>query len=150
MSDIVSLNLDEAQDLLGHAAPRDLFGQLCTLIPQVTIVLRMGNRGAFVGNVESGAFHVQPPRHPVIDVTGGGNAFSGGFLAGLCNRPGDVVHAGRCAAAAAAIAIAQRGPPPVPPEPELLDQLYHATTIRPIGSPDLPIILSKEPDVPVR
>jgi sugar/nucleoside kinase (ribokinase family) len=47
----------------------------------------------------------------VVDVTGGGNAFCGGFLAGWCIRPGDLEHAGRCAAASAALAIAQIGLP---------------------------------------
>ena len=146
--DIVSLNLDEARELLGDGrGPVDLFGALCALAPSV-MILRMGSRGAFVGCAGGEWLHIAPPPHPVIDPTGGGNAFTGGFLAGLCQRPGDLHHAGRCAATAAACAIAQRGPPP-PPERALLDRLYKATVVRNFGPADPDPPICQEPHVPV-
>ena len=47
----------------------------------------------------------------MVDVTGGGNSFRGGFLAGSCQKPGDLEHAAGCGAAAAAICIARYGLP---------------------------------------
>ncbi|GEM_PF-1211480 len=147
-ADVVSLNLDEARDLLGQGAPNDLFARLCTLSPAI-VILRMGDRGALAGSAAIPPVHIKPPPHQVVDVTGGGNAFSGGFLAGLCARPGDIEHAGRCAAAAAACAIAQRGPP-APPDRALLHQLYATTMIRSVGSDDHSSFKSQEADVTIR
>lgn len=134
-SDIVSINLDEAQDLLGEATPQQLFAGLSGLSCAI-MILRMGSQGAYVGSPQCEPLHILPPPHQVVDVTGGGNAFGGGFLAGLSERPGDIRHAARCAAAAAACAIAQRGAPS-PPPPALLDRLYRTTMIRVAGAPDV-------------
>ena len=69
----------------------------------------MGADGAFVATPDR-RLRVTPPPVPVVDVTGGGNAFCGGFLAGWLLRPGDAEHAARCAAASAAHALGQFGP----------------------------------------
>lgn len=106
--DIVSLNREEGQRLLGLDAPRDMVERLLDWGAPV-VVLRMGAEGALIGR-RGEVLRLRPPASPVRDVTGGGNAFCGGFLAGWCERPGDLVHAGRCAAAAAARALAQFGP----------------------------------------
>ena len=73
------------------------------------VVLRMGKDGALVSDPIS-RLHVRPPHAPVVDVTGAGNAFCGGFLAGWISG-GSIEHASRMAAAAAAKTIAQYGPP---------------------------------------
>jgi sugar/nucleoside kinase (ribokinase family) len=49
---------------------------------------------------------------PVVDPTGGGNAYSGAFLAAYAST-GDVPSSARAAAAAASRVIAQYGAPPV-------------------------------------
>lgn len=108
--DAVSLNLAEAADLFGAAPPEQLARKIADSGAKL-VALRMGAEGALLTQGND-LLHVHPPRHPVVDVTGGGNAFSGGLLAGLCRHPRDLAQAGRCAAAAAACIIAQRGLPP--------------------------------------
>ncbi len=107
--DIVSLNLMEGHSLLGSHDPLIQSRQLLDSGAR-TVIIRMGADGALISTPLQ-SLRLTPPHSRVIDVTGGGNAFCGGFLAGWCLRPGDLEHAGRCAAASAALAIAQIGLP---------------------------------------
>jgi len=108
--DIVSVNQAEGERLLGSRDPlvqtKDFLGAGAHVV-----IVRMGADGALISS-RAGSVRLIPPRTPVIDVTGGGNAFCGGFLAGWCMKPGDLEHASRCAAGSAALAIAQVGLPP--------------------------------------
>jgi sugar/nucleoside kinase (ribokinase family) len=108
--DIVSLNQAEGHGLLGSRDPVVQTRRLLDSGARI-VIIRRGADGAVISSAKQ-SLQLTPPQAPVIDVTGGGNAFSGGFLAGWCIRPGDLEHAGRCAAAAAALAIAQVGLPP--------------------------------------
>lgn len=108
MVDIFSFNLNEAGSLLPDALPEDVVRAVLDAGAGVA-VLRMGAEGALVGT-PSGLQRVQPPVSNVVDVTGGGNAFCGGFLAGWIAGGGNVEIASRKAAASAAHALAQFGP----------------------------------------
>jgi ribokinase len=110
--DVFSLNLSEARAILGPMSPRTTVKRLRDAGGRI-IVLRMGREGSLVCNGDQ-FLHVVPPPSVVKDVTGGGNAFCGGFLAGLCLRPSDLEQAARCAAASAASCIAQHGLPGAP------------------------------------
>jgi len=106
--DLFSLNLSEARSLFGDIAP----DAMCDAILATgikAVVLRMGAEGALVATSEK-RLKVTPPPSEVVDVTGGGNAFCGGFLAGWLLHPGDPEFAARCAAAGAAHALGQYGP----------------------------------------
>lgn len=106
--DLFSANLQEARLLFGDIAP----ARMCDAVLEAgaaAMVLRMGADGALVATADR-RFRVVPPRSPVVDVTGGGNAFCGGFLAGWLLRPGEAEFAARCAAASAAHALGQFGP----------------------------------------
>jgi sugar/nucleoside kinase (ribokinase family) len=107
--DIVSMNLAEGQGLLGSRDPA-VQSRLLLEGGAHTVIIRMGADGALISR-RSQSLRMTPPRTPVVDVTGGGNAFCGGFLAGWSIRPGDLEYAGRCAAASAALSIAQIGLP---------------------------------------
>lgn len=74
------------------------------------VLLRMSEYGAVAGNA-SGIWHIPAVFTHVVDVTGGGNSSTGGFLAGFCESGGDVEMAGRCAAASASFIIEQFGQP---------------------------------------
>lgn len=106
--DIFSCNLAEATRLFGAISPE----RMCDAMLAAGLsaaVLRMGAEGALIAT-PSERLHVTPPPSAVVDVTGGGNAFSGGFLAGWLAHRGDVRFAARAGAAGAALAIAQYGP----------------------------------------
>jgi sugar/nucleoside kinase (ribokinase family) len=108
MIDIVSCNLAEARSLFGPMPPEEMLDRL--LEPGVAaVILRMGGDGALIATPQL-RFRLTPPPSPVIDVTGGGNAFSGAFLAGWLASSGNAVDAARRAAAGAAHALAQFGP----------------------------------------
>lgn len=82
--DIISPNLAEAQAVYGDLPPDDLLNALFEDGAHI-IALRMGEKGALVGNRanserhHSGAYPVQK----VIDQTGAGNSYCGGFLQGV-------------------------------------------------------------------
>ncbi|WP_423065076.1 carbohydrate kinase family protein [Devosia sp. CN2-171] len=106
--DIFSCNLSEARSLFGDIDP----ALMCDAILAAgakAVVLRMGGDGAMIATPHQ-RFCVTPPSTEVVDVTGGGNAFCGGFLAGWLLRSGDPEFAARCAAAGAAHALGQFGP----------------------------------------
>ena len=107
--DILSINRTEALRLYATGAVEDALLAAHADGARI-VVLRMGGEGAVAYD---GVQFVHIPAAPavVVDVTGGGNAFSGGFLAGYCESGGDLVTAGRCAAVSAAYAIEQYGPP---------------------------------------
>jgi sugar/nucleoside kinase (ribokinase family) len=123
--DIFSLTLWEAQDLLGTHEPQEIVSQLLIAGANI-ILLRMGAAGALIAN-RSSRLRLHPPASRVVDVTGAGNSFCGGFLAGWCHTH-DLEWAARAAAAAAAQTIAAFGPPERI-ERETLDALAEATVI---------------------
>ncbi|MBM7044749.1 carbohydrate kinase family protein [Rhizobium lusitanum] len=108
--DIFSLNLAEGCSLLGEAlSPREIAAELVNAGARV-VVLRMGAQGALIATSDH-RLTVRPPNYQVVDVTGGGNAFCGGFLSGWALKPGDLEHAARTGAASAALCIGQYGLP---------------------------------------
>jgi sugar/nucleoside kinase (ribokinase family) len=108
--DIFSLNLAEGGSLLGEAlSPREIATELVKAGAGV-VVLRMGAQGALIATSDHRLI-VRPPNYRVVDVTGGGNGFCGGFLAGWLLKPGDLEHAARAGAASAALCIGQYGLP---------------------------------------
>lgn len=79
------------------------------------VALRMGAAGSLVGTAEGEYYHVPAvPPTAVIDVTGAGNAYCGGFLLGL-GRGEKIEHAAARAAVSASFAIEQFGPPSINP-----------------------------------
>jgi sugar/nucleoside kinase (ribokinase family) len=132
--DIVSLNQAEAFSLFGDRDPVVQTRELLKGGARV-VVVRMGANGALISTPKE-SVRVTPPRTRVTDVTGAGNAFCGGFLAGWCIKPGDIEYASRCAAGSAALAIAQIGLPPresLNSAPRLATRT-HVTRIAPIGA----------------
>lgn len=107
--DIVSLNVAEARALCALMELRAITRKLLAAGVGV-VVLRLGAEGTLVADNHA-AWHI--PSYPieVQDVTGAGNAFTGGFLVGYCQSGGDIRRAGSCGAAAASFMLEQFGPP---------------------------------------
>lgn len=106
--DVFSPNLLQAQRLTGLKDPRQVLAALLEAGVQVA-VLRMGEAGSLVAG--QGAPAVAVPAVPVsniVDVTGAGNAYCGGFLVGLAET-GDLARAGRYGAVSASFALEQFG-----------------------------------------
>lgn len=77
------------------------------------VVVRAGKEGCFVASLNRRkwlpAYHQDSSK--VIDPTGGGNGFLGGFAVGLVREGGDVVEAARWGSVAASLCIEQVGVP---------------------------------------
>ncbi len=73
----------ELADLVGYDNPSRALTDLSTL-PTPVIVIKMGAEGVLVWDKAKGTLHeVGVADGPVVDVTGAGDAFCGGFAAGL-------------------------------------------------------------------
>lgn len=104
--DAFSLNLDEARRIFGDHDETALVARLRDL-GAPTIFLRLGRRGS-IAITAAGAAFVPSVAVTAIDVTGGGNAYSGGALAALAAGD-DAVTAARKGTVSAALCVSQRG-----------------------------------------
>jgi len=97
---------DEAA--LHRLSPGELHA-LCRRFEVPTLIITLGSRGCFISSPEGS--HALPAHRGmrVVDTTGAGDAFCGGFAAGLVRHDGDVVAAARLGTAVAALSITKAG-----------------------------------------
>jgi len=107
--ELFSLNAAEGSRIFGTDDRLAMVDRLLEMGAR-NVLLRMGADGAIAANA-SGAWHAGAYRTKVVDVTGGGNSSTGGFLAGYCESGGDVRRALQCANASASFIIEQYGLP---------------------------------------
>ena len=111
-ADIFSPNLAEARSLTGEAAPDELARRLADTGARI-VTLRMGTDGSLIySKAQDTLLHVPAVPTTVVDPTGAGNAYCGGFLAGYI-QTGDVLTAARYGAIAASFLVEQVGLPSV-------------------------------------
>ncbi len=117
-ADIVSPNLHEAQTMYGIEDEIELVRRLLADGVQVA-ALRMGERGSLVARQGAGEAHYIPAVEvtELIDQTGAGNAYCGGFLVGWC-QTGDAALAGSYGAAAASFTLEYVGCASIPADRE--------------------------------
>jgi fructoselysine-6-P-deglycase FrlB-like protein/sugar/nucleoside kinase (ribokinase family) len=85
----------ELTDLVGYDDPRSALADLSSL-PTPVIVIKMGAEGVLVWNKAKGTVHeVGTASGQVVDETGAGDAFCGGFAAGLSLGYGPIEAAQR-------------------------------------------------------
>lgn len=106
--DIFSPNLTEARNITGYFDVEDVSRALLSYGAR-TIAIRMGADGSLVAD-RGGRSHNIPsiPPDELVDVTGAGNAYCGGFLVCLAET-GDLQRAGKCGAVSASFALEQYG-----------------------------------------
>ncbi len=116
-----------------HALDWDDLHALCRAFGVPTLIVTLGARGCFVS--EAGR-HLFIPAHAgvrVVDTTGAGDAFCGGFAAGLVRHRGVVVAAAHLGSAVAALSITKSGAAAaMPTRRELRDFLRNGAAVRPI------------------
>ncbi|RMG90228.1 MAG: hypothetical protein D6708_08760 [Candidatus Dadabacteria bacterium] len=112
--DVFSPNLEEAGALLEEDDPARLAARFLEMGAAV-VALRMGAAGSLVAQAKTGESW-RIPAYParVVDVTGAGNSYCGGFLVGYVTT-GDPLLAGRMAAVSASFTVEQFGLPPLSP-----------------------------------
>ncbi|KAL8700271.1 MAG: hypothetical protein Q9201_005542 [Fulgogasparrea decipioides] len=131
--DVISPNLDEFCSLFGISIDLEqpsgwsLLGQKCDDLLEsrngkfeLAVVVRLGSKGCYVAqpgrHSHLPAYHEQDAAHHVIDPTGGGNSFLGGFCIGYLQssqsrRAGRFEEAALYGTVAASFAIEQVGVP---------------------------------------
>jgi len=120
--DALSLNLEEARLLFAREDETELVRRLAAW-PVPCIFLRVGGRGSYV--IEHGGTTFVPSVSvDPVDVTGGGNAYSGAALVGLADGRGGLMAAAM-GAVAASVAIRQLGLPE-PRDPQLRIEAHRA------------------------
>ncbi|KAF2479544.1 Ribokinase-like protein [Neohortaea acidophila] len=125
--DIVSPNHEELASLFAYKQPETgevdrgaVEGQCQDLLARCSessrlnaVVVRAGKEGCFVARRKTKqwlpAYHQDSSN--VLDPTGGGNGFLGGFAVGLVRNEGDVIEAARWGSVAASFCIEQIGLP---------------------------------------
>lgn len=111
-----------------HALSRDELHGLCREFGVPTLIVTLGSKGCFVSEPHG---HLFLPAHrgiKVIDTTGAGDAFCGGFAAGLVRHRGDVAAAARLGNAVAALSITKPGAAHAMPTRRELERFLRKTS----------------------
>jgi ribokinase len=91
-----------------------------------TIIVTLGARGCFVSQSRG---HLFIPAHTglkVVDTTGAGDAFVGGFAAGLVRFDGNIASAARYGNAAAGLSVTKFGTAPSMPAQRAIARLLRS------------------------
>lgn len=88
---------------------------LCRTLEVPTVIVTLGARGCFVSRTEGFLFIPAYTGIEVVDTTGAGDAFVGGFAAGLVKFDGDIAEAARFGNAVAALSVTKFGTAPAMP-----------------------------------
>jgi ribokinase len=90
-----------------------------------TIIVTMGRAGCLV-STDAGWTAIAGHRVRAVDTTGAGDAFVGGFAAGLVRFGGDLLKAARFGNAAAALSVTRPGTAPSMPRRREIDRLLRS------------------------
>ncbi|ATC63485.1 ribokinase [Nibricoccus aquaticus] len=98
-----------------HALAPAALHALCRTLGPGTVIVTLGKKGCFVSQKSGHASIAAYTGIRVVDTTGAGDAFVGGFAAGLVKFEGDVLAAARFANAVAALSVTKMGTAPSMP-----------------------------------
>lgn len=94
----------------------DQLHALCRLLNVQTVIVTLGAKGVFISQAGTGAHaFIAAYKVRVVDTTGAGDAFCGGFAAGLVKFDGDILAAARFGNAVAALSVTKFGTAPSMP-----------------------------------
>ena len=111
--DILLPNKEEGTMLTGGLTePADIAAALSELYPGALVMLKLDAAGALVWD-KGVATHIPPATNNLVDATGAGDSFAGGFLAHYLEH-GDAVEAARFATSISAWVIEHLGARPEP------------------------------------
>lgn len=102
------------EDML-KALPADRLHALCRQLGVPTVIVTLGSRGCFVSRTDGFLLIPAYTGIKVVDTTGAGDAFVGGFAAGLVKFDGDIAKAARYGNAVAALSVTKFGTAPAMP-----------------------------------
>lgn len=108
--DMLLPNQQEAAVLTGLDAPDEMAERLTEIYPGALVIVKLDAEGAYVHRPEGGVL-IPPATNNLVDATGAGDSFAGGFLAHYL-RSGDAVEAARFATSISAWVIEHLGARP--------------------------------------
>lgn len=103
------VRLESFDEATLHALSWVELHDLCRRFGVPTVIITLGSKGCFVSEAASYLFIPAHQGIQAVDTTGAGDAFCGGFAAGLVRFGGDIPAAARFANAVAALSITKRG-----------------------------------------
>jgi ribokinase len=124
LTDIVIPNESEFAALTGRPPGRSLRGihGMCRTLGVATVIVTLGRSGCLV-STGTGWTAIAGHRVRAVDTTGAGDAFVGGFAAGLIRYGGDLLRAAAFGNAAAALSVTRPGTAPSMPRGREIDRL---------------------------
>lgn len=100
---------EEARRLAGSEDWEDVARSFASVGPRV-VAIKFAERGSLLYDRAADAYTRAPARQTkVLDSTGAGDGFCGGFVAGYLQDPTDLLRAARCGAISAAFAVSGYG-----------------------------------------
>ena len=97
-----------------HSLTADALHQLCRCLQVPVVIVTLGSRGCFVSQPDV-YMRIHAHEVEVVDTTGAGDAFVGGFAAGLVKFKHNIFEAAHYANAVAALSVMQPGTAPAMP-----------------------------------
>ena len=98
-----------------QAMPREALHALCRLLKVPIVIVTLGRRGCFISRRDGHESIAAYRNLKIVDTTGAGDAFCGGFAAGLVRHQGRIAEAARLGTAVAALSITKPGAAPAMP-----------------------------------
>ena len=114
-----------------HALSRADLHVLCRTLGVPTVIVTLGKRGCFISTSDGHDAIAAHANIKVVDTTGAGDAFVGGFAAGFVKFGGDLLAAARHGNAVAALSVTKSGTAPaMPTEREIARFLRREKNVR--------------------
>ena len=110
--DILLPNFEEGQTLTGLTDPEAICRRLGQIYPGALVILKLDADGAYVMDGNEGT-RISPATNNLVDATGAGDSFAGGFLAHYLDHR-DAIAAARFATSISAWVIEHLGARPAP------------------------------------
>lgn len=105
---------DFSDESLLSETPEELH-QLCRSFNVPTVIITLGSRGCLVSTCDSYFMLPSLSDVDVVDTTGAGDAFVGGFASGMVQLDGDLIEAARYATLVAGLSVGKLGTAPAMP-----------------------------------
>lgn len=112
-----------------HALKPDALQALCRKFRVPTLIITLGRKGCFISEKHGHRFIPAHRGLRVVDTTGAGDAFCGGFAAGLVRHGCDITKAARLGTAVAALSITKLGAAPAMPTQAELRRFLRKTRL---------------------
>ena len=109
-----------------HALSPEELHALCRTVGVPTVIVTLGKRGCFVSQPTGHASIAAHTGIEVVDTTGAGDAFVGGFAAGFVKFDRDIVAAARHGNTVAALSVTKFGTAPSMPTQKAIARFLHA------------------------